>query len=214
MESEFRKFLRLFTKLYKGLISLSDNLYNRSQLRAYRVTGGEGLKIKGRLLIRGRKNSITIGNSVSINTRFSANPIGGTEQASFWTIGKGTITIGDDTGISNSAFVSFDSIRIGSHVQIGGGCKIYDTDFHSLNYEERISSPDPGIVSRPVVICDGAFIGAHSIILKGVTIGERSVVGAGSVVTKSIPDGEIWAGNPARFIRKLETRAPEGRSEA
>ena len=53
------------------------------------------------------------------------------------------------------------------------------------------------------MIKDHAFIGAHSLILKGVTIGKYSVVGAGSVVTKSIPDGEIWAGNPAHFIRKL-----------
>ena len=43
----------------------------------------------------------------------------------------------------------------------------------------------------------------RSIILKGVTIGENSVVGAGSVVTKDIPSGEVWAGNPAKFIRKI-----------
>ena len=56
------------------------------------------------------------------------------------------------------------------------------------------------------MIKDHAFIGAHAIILKGVTIGEGSVIGAGSVVTKSVPDGEIWAGNPAVFIRKVETK--------
>ena len=50
-----------------------------------------------------------------------------------------------------------------------------------------------------------AFIGAHSIVLKGVTIGKHSVIGAGSVVTKNIPDNEVWAGNPARFIRRLDT---------
>ena len=55
----------------------------------------------------------------------------------------------------------------------------------------------------PVVIEDNVFIGARCIILKGVTIGENSVVGAGSVVTKSIPANEIWAGNPAKFIRKI-----------
>lgn len=57
-------------------------------------------------------------------------------------------------------------------------------------------------VCRAVTIREGAFIGAHCVILKGVTIGKNAVVGAGSVVTKSIPDNEIWAGNPAKFIRK------------
>lgn len=54
-----------------------------------------------------------------------------------------------------------------------------------------------------MVIEDNVFIGARCIILKGVTIGENSIVGAGSVVTKSIPANEIWAGNPAKFIRKI-----------
>ena len=52
-------------------------------------------------------------------------------------------------------------------------------------------------------ICKGAFIGADVIIMKGVTIGEKSVIGAGSVVTKSVPPGEVWAGNPARFVYKM-----------
>ena len=43
-------------------------------------------------------------------------------------------------------------------------------------------------------------IGAHSMIMPGVTIGERCIIGGGSVVTKSIPDGVMVAGNPARFI--------------
>ena len=48
-----------------------------------------------------------------------------------------------------------------------------------------------------------AFIGADCIVLKGVTIGACSIIGAGSVVTKSIPQGQIWAGNPAKFIRNI-----------
>ena len=61
-----------------------------------------------------------------------------------------------------------------------------------------------GGATKPVEIREGAFVGAHCIILKGVTIGKEAIVGAGSVVTKSIPDGEIWGGNPAKFIRKIE----------
>ncbi len=53
-----------------------------------------------------------------------------------------------------------------------------------------------------VRIKKNAFIGTGTIITKPVTIGERAIVGAGSIVTKNIPDDEVWAGNPARFIRK------------
>ncbi len=46
------------------------------------------------------------------------------------------------------------------------------------------------------------WIGIRSIVLGGITIGDGAVIGAGSVVTKDIGPYEIWAGNPARFIRK------------
>lgn len=49
-----------------------------------------------------------------------------------------------------------------------------------------------------------AYIGANTVICKPVTIGEGAIIGASSVVTKNIPPYEIWAGNPARFIRKRE----------
>ena len=51
-------------------------------------------------------------------------------------------------------------------------------------------------------ICRKAFIGTGTIITKSCTIGEFSVVGAGSVVTRDIPPGEIWAGNPAVFLKR------------
>lgn len=53
-----------------------------------------------------------------------------------------------------------------------------------------------------VHICKGVFIGANTTICNSVTIGENSIIGAGSVVTKDIPEGEIWGGNPAHFIKK------------
>ncbi len=53
-----------------------------------------------------------------------------------------------------------------------------------------------------IIIRRGAYIGCNTIICKPVTIGENAVVGAGSIVTKDIPANEVWAGNPARFIRK------------
>ena len=55
-----------------------------------------------------------------------------------------------------------------------------------------------------MVFKEHCFIGWNVTICKPVTIGRYSVVGAGSVVTKNIPDYEVWAGNPAKFIRKIE----------
>jgi acetyltransferase-like isoleucine patch superfamily enzyme len=57
------------------------------------------------------------------------------------------------------------------------------------------------IEAAPISIEDDVWIGANVIILKGITVGRGSVIGAGSVVTRSIPPGQIWVGNPARFVR-------------
>ena len=58
------------------------------------------------------------------------------------------------------------------------------------------------IISKKTVIKSDVWIGAGVIVLSGVTIGVGAVVGAGSVVTHDIPAYEIWAGNPAKKIRK------------
>lgn len=53
-----------------------------------------------------------------------------------------------------------------------------------------------------VKIGNNVFIGANCVITKPVTIGDNVIVGAGSIITKDIPSNEIWAGVPARFIKK------------
>ncbi len=55
-----------------------------------------------------------------------------------------------------------------------------------------------------VLIKKKAYLGMNTLVVKPVTIGEGAIVGAGSVVTKDIPDYEVWAGNPAHFIKKRE----------
>ena len=184
------------------IMSLSDDIYNKIILKYRHVSAGEKLKINGRIYaVSNTPDGIQIGNNVRINSNKSSNPIGGDTRTVLFAKGNGKIEIGNSCGISNSTIFACESITIGNNVLIGGSVKIYDTDFHWLDYDKRINST--GGVTKPVVIKDGAFIGAHTIILKGVSIGEKSIVGAGSVVTKSIPDGEIWAGNPASFKRKV-----------
>ncbi len=86
-------------------------------------------------------------------------------------------------------------LTIGNNVKIGACVLLIDTDSHPIDYKVRRVSNE-GVKSAPIVIEDDVWIGAHSIVLKGVTIGARSIIGAGSVVTKSIPSDCIAAGNP------------------
>ncbi|QHT65472.1 acyltransferase [Rhodocytophaga rosea] len=149
----------------------------------------------------------TIGKKFKINNGKYHNMIG-RQQPCYFLVGKnGVLKIGNNVGISSSAIVCHHKVEISDDVKIGGNVVIYDTDFHSLNYMERNATPEiyDNIKTAPVIIKEGAFIitGAHSIILKGVSIGKNSIVGAGSVVTKSIPDNQVWAGNPARFIKSI-----------
>jgi len=148
---------------------------------------------------------MTIGYNFAMNNTPQSNPIGCFQKCMFIVENGAVLKIGNNVGISQTAIVAVDDVTIDDNVKIGGGCYIYSTDFHSLDPNIRKSAKDiQNRRSAPIHIKTNAFIGAHSIILKGVTIGENSIIGAGAVVTKDVPDNEIWAGNPAKFIRKLQ----------
>lgn len=153
-----------------------------------------------------RGGKMIIGTHFRMNNGRYYNKIGRQQPCMFIVKCNGVLRMGDHVGASATAFVCSLSITIGDHVKFGGNCVIYDTDFHSLNYlDRRNETEDPSKVrSAPVVIENDVFIGAHSIILKGVTIGKGSIIAAGSVVSRSVPVGEIWGGNPACFIRSLK----------
>ena len=114
----------------------------------------------------------------------------------------GKIIIGNNASFSNCVLFSEECITIGDEACIGAGCKIYDTDFHSVNPEYRLNG-NTKVPTAPVTIGKRVFLGANVTVLKGVTIGDEAVVGAGSIVTHDSPAREIWAGSPAKFIRKL-----------
>ena len=110
--------------------------------------------------------------------------------------------IGSNVGITASTIVCKESVVIGDNVLIGGGCFIFDTNFHPIQSKERINplTSNNG-EKKPVIISNNVFLGSSCIICKGVTIGENAVIAAGSVVVKDVPANEVWGGNPARFIK-------------
>lgn len=174
--------------------------FNFLQLKRKKVIKGHNLVIYGPLFLHGH-GQISLGNNVVLISSSFYNATAGFSELHFSTKEQGVLEIGNNVGISNSAITAALYVSIGDDVLIGSGCMISDTDHHELLSTDR-KNKKGNIKMSPIVISKGVFIGARSIILKGSHIGENTVIGAGSVVSGNIPANEIWAGNPARFIRK------------
>lgn len=181
----------------------------RARLRRQGLIVGAKLRIYGRLHVdKHPRSTIVLGSAVVLNATAKRNTLEARGPVILKTVRPGaTITVGDDTGITSSTISSSGSVTIGARTLVGAGVLVTDSDHH-------IVTPPPGTSRRhlglppfraqdAVVIGDDVFIGAHSIVLKGVRVGAGSVIGAGSVVTDNIPPGVIAAGNPCRVIRTL-----------
>lgn len=161
---------------------------------------GKDLSVRGTLRLR-LMGTLSIGDNVKLFSGYS-NYVGASSPIAIKVLPDGCLKIGDDCGISNSTIICSQSINILPGTFIGGGCKIYDTDFHQLDPTARAANQGEIGVS-PINIGPRAFIGAHSTILKGVSIGEGSVIGAGSLVSRDIPPFEVWGGVPVKKLRSL-----------
>lgn len=102
----------------------------------------------------------------------------------------------------NCTFLAHGKIFIGKNAMIGPNVTIITVNH---DYRAKGLKAHTSHVLLPVRIGENVWIGANALILPGITIGRNAIIGAGSVVTKDIGDGEVFAGNPARFIkRRLE----------
>ena len=90
-------------------------------------------------------------------------------------------------------------IKIGKYTQIGPFCQFNDQD-HSFDKNELIMNQKA--IIKPIIIGEDCWFGSGVRVLKGIIIGKGCVIGAGSIVTKNIPNYEVWAGNPAKYLKK------------
>lgn len=198
----FRLYLWLKIKLIKKL----SKIYALVKLSKFNCTIGKNLIFNGIPIIDiSKKSTVNIGNNFSVNSGKYFNQIGRNQPSFLITYNDAKLSIGNNVGMSSTSIICFKEIIIEDGVKIGGNTVIYDSDFHSLNFNDRCAIPEnkENIKCKPVHIKRNAFIGAHTTILKGVVIGENSIIGAGSIVRYSVPCNEIWAGNPAIFIKKI-----------
>lgn len=104
------------------------------------------------------------------------------------------VVIGNNVTIKCGVYL-WDGIRIHNNVFIGPNATFTNDKFpRSKQYPSAF---------QPIIIEEGASIGANATILGGITIGKHAMIGAGSVVTRNVPANELWVGNPARFVKKL-----------
>lgn len=197
----------IIRKLLNIPIAFRIKLYpilNRVLLKHYGAELGDNIVITGKLnlLVDRANNKIKIGNNFYFSSGDSVNPIASNLQGAIYLENGAILNIGNNVGMSSTRMWIHDSITIGNNVKIGACVLITDTDVHPINYIKR-RTLNNGVKSAPIVIEDDAWIGAHCVILKGVTIGARSIIGAGSVITKNIPADCIAAGNPCKPIKKL-----------
>ncbi len=133
--------------------------------------------------------------------------------------------IGDETSVGTFVEIQKGAkigarCKIQSHTFICEGVTIEDEVFvgHNVNFlNDRwpaAVTPEGSVKDatdwslEPTLVKRRAAIGTGAIILPGVTIGAGSVVGAGAIVTKTVPDGAVVAGNPARVLRYVPGHGP------
>ena len=198
MKTRLRSFLK------RALVSRPLNpALEWPRLLEERVTVGIGTKLTGATLaVRD-----SAGCSLSIGADSNV------EAALVFEKAAAEIRIGSRTHVgSGTVLGAAQLIEIGDDVLVAFDVLITDHNSHSLSFAERSNDVREWIAGRkdwshvamvPVRIGDKAWIGARTVVLKGVTIGEGAVVGAGSVVTKDVPPWTIVGGNPAKIIRSL-----------
>lgn len=106
------------------------------------------------------------------------------------------LTVGDNVWIGEYAWIdNLDKVTIGNNVCISQGALLL-----TGNHDYTLTSFD--YRNAPIVIEDGAWVGAKAIVCPGVTVKTHAILTVGSIATKNLNEFCIYQGNPAQFIRK------------
>jgi acetyltransferase-like isoleucine patch superfamily enzyme len=112
--------------------------------------------------------------------------------------------IGRNCKISSHTFIC-EGVTIGDNCFVGHGVMFINDNYPSAVTEDGKLEADSDWADRfrTIKVGRNVSIGSNATILGGVAIGDSAIIGAGSVVTKDVPANQIWAGNPAHFLRNV-----------
>lgn len=112
------------------------------------------------------------------------------------------IQIGDNCALRGTVIHSRNKVIIGNDCLFGPGVLIIDNNSHNISVDS-VNRRTKEIADNPIFIGDNVWIGSRAIILKGVHIGDNAIIAAGAVVTKDVPANQLYGGNPAKFIKRI-----------
>jgi len=113
-------------------------------------------------------------------------------------------SVGNRCKISSHTFIC-EGVHIEDNVFIGHGVTFINDIYPRSTTPEGTLQTEADWKVDTTVIKRGASVGSSATILCGITVGENAIIGAGSVVTKDVPAGSIVAGNPAKFLRLINS---------
>lgn len=117
--------------------------------------------------------------------------------------GPSGLKIGDDCFIGDETLIDlYDEVILENQVTLAP--RVTVLTHMNVGYRNHPLQQAFPKMSKPVVFKSGCVVGAGSIILSGITIGKESLIAAGSVVTKDVPSNCLYAGNPAKLLRKIK----------
>lgn len=190
-----------------------SELKKRKEILDYEYLKSRGVDTKlgyvtliGKPSIEKAPNSyIYLGENVTLISEQTANTAGVNHPVILSAEGPNSkIIIGNGVGMSGTSVVTCSSIVIGENTYIGANVNIYGTDFHYIESAQRLKQKSTAEApTAPINIGKNCWIASNVTILKGVTIGDNAVIGAMSLVNKDIPANTVYAGVPAKFIRKI-----------
>ncbi len=152
-------------------------------------------------------NNVKIGKDVKIFNFVNAYGCSiddGSKVGAFVEIQKG-VSIGKNCKISSHSFIC-EGVVIEDNVFVGHNVTFINDRFPRATNADGSMQTEADWSVEKTIVKTGASIGSSVTILCGVTIGEHAIIGAGSVVTKNVEPYTIVAGNPAKFLKKVNDR--------
>ena len=177
-----------------------------AQLSFFRssVSRPRGFVAKGPISLRRvGSGQMVLGDNMTLVGSSQFNRVGVNHPPQVVVCDNATLRIGNEFKMTGGTIFCAEEITIGEHVMFGANSKVFDTDFHPIDWRQRRENGPAE--TAPVHIGDDVWLCTNVTVLKGVTIGARSVIAAGSVVTRDIPADCLAGGTPAKPIRNLSS---------